>query len=114
MDVDAERLPQGHSSLAQVHRPVYIRQLRRSFNMARTCLQESTRDIPWSVAQQFNYREQILLKRLRKLHCSRKACSNMTCALHHSMAPRHVDFGCSMQIRSGILQGPPLLLTRTA
>eukprot|EP00971_Amphidinium_carterae_P050640 996981-Amphidinium_carterae.1 len=63
-----ERVPRSHAAPTQAHRPIEVRQLRRSLNMARTWLQESTRDIPWAQAQQYNDREKVLLKRLRKVH----------------------------------------------
>eukprot|EP00971_Amphidinium_carterae_P278034 5519246-Amphidinium_carterae.1 len=63
-----DKVPKTNAPAMQSNRPVDIRQLRHSLNRARTWLQMSTRDIPWSQAQEYDRLEQVLLTRLRRLH----------------------------------------------
>eukprot|EP00971_Amphidinium_carterae_P114531 2269283-Amphidinium_carterae.1 len=65
---DDEPTPQPHAAPRFAHRPIEVRQLRRSTSLTRTWLQQSTRDISWSDAADFDRKEVYILKRLRKLH----------------------------------------------
>eukprot|EP00971_Amphidinium_carterae_P145415 2881550-Amphidinium_carterae.1 len=65
---DAQQVPSTNVNPQQAHRPIAIRQLRRSLNMTRTWLHQSTMDIPWHLSQQYNSQEGSILHRLHKLH----------------------------------------------
>eukprot|EP00971_Amphidinium_carterae_P030693 604178-Amphidinium_carterae.1 len=63
-----EKVPGSNAHPRFSHRPIHVRQLRRSVNLVRTWLQQSTKDISWSDAADFDDKEQYLLRRIRKLH----------------------------------------------
>eukprot|EP00971_Amphidinium_carterae_P223666 4438002-Amphidinium_carterae.1 len=65
---DAEKVPQPHAASRAAHRPIEIRQLRRSASLARTWLHQSSRDISWAEAQDFDRKEVYILKRIQRLH----------------------------------------------